>query len=86
MARVGLLGNRAKGKRHRGTEGEKGTNTGHEDGETMASAEIRLTAKLDHLLYWASSPRAVERLVRRAWSNVPMAGRCLSGSLPRSSV
>ncbi len=35
-----------QGKRRRSTEGAEGTNTGHEDGEAMASVGVRLTAQL----------------------------------------
>ena len=35
-----------QGKRRRSTEGAQGTNTGHEDGEAMASVGVRLTAQL----------------------------------------
>ena len=36
----------AQGKRRRSTEGAQGTNTGHENGEAMASVGVRLTAQL----------------------------------------
>jgi hypothetical protein len=36
----------AQGKRRRSTEGAEGTNTGHENGEAMASVGVRLTAQL----------------------------------------
>ena len=35
-----------QGKRRRSTAGAQGTNTGHEDGEAMASVGVRLTAQL----------------------------------------
>ena len=37
-----------QGKRRRSTAGAQGTNTGHEDGEAMASVGVRLTAQLGH--------------------------------------
>ena len=36
----------AQGKRRRSTEGAKGTNTGHKNGEAMASVGVRLTDQL----------------------------------------
>lgn len=41
----GFHGN-AQGKRRWSTEGAEGTNTGHENGEAMASVGVRLTAQL----------------------------------------
>ena len=35
-----------QGKRRRSTEGAQGTNTGHKNGEAMASVGVRLTAQL----------------------------------------
>jgi hypothetical protein len=47
----------AQGKRRRSTEGAEGTNTGHENGEAMASVGVRLTDQLGDmaLFHWWSA-------------------------------
>ena len=46
MARDRCIWLNYKGKRRRSTEGAEGTNTGHENGEAMASVGVRLTDQL----------------------------------------
>jgi len=43
-----------QGKRRRSTEGAQGTNTGHKNGEAMASVGVRLTDQLGwcHVFDW----------------------------------